>query len=260
MGQAFAQSKTSAQPSEIKTRSTSKPSKPSNSSNSSALNTATKVSQQQAEKTQDDKQLARIQKEIGDVLGAQMKAWNAGDIDAFMKIYWKSKDMTFSGGGKMRRGWQATLEQYKSSYPKGSMGQLRFDDLEITLLCDDAAMVLGNWHLVIDDNNLDGNFSLVLRNLKTGWKIIHDHSSSLEPEQGWLTIDQAEQVGRMWLKNPKGIFLTKTIGHYLEISTPQKKSDTEKPKAVYVNRLTAKVVELRPEDLENENEKKAKKN
>jgi ketosteroid isomerase-like protein len=45
-----------------------------------------------------------------------------------------------------------------------------------------SALVLGQWHLQMKDHtNRDGNFSLVVKKLTSGWKIIHDHSSSLEP-------------------------------------------------------------------------------
>jgi uncharacterized protein (TIGR02246 family) len=126
--------------------------------------------------------------EIEKLLTVQAQCWNEGDIDGFMQTYWKSEDLTFSGGGNTTRGWQATLDRYKKSYPKDKMGQLTFDGLETTLLSDEAAMVLGRWHLSIpqkegDDIKKDGNFTLVLKKLEGEWKIIHDHSSTLEPKE-----------------------------------------------------------------------------
>ena len=50
-------------------------------------------------------------------------------------------------------------------------------------------MVLGKWHLSIpqkdvdEDEKKDGNFSLVLKKVDQAWKIIHDHSSSLEVDE-----------------------------------------------------------------------------
>lgn len=126
--------------------------------------------------------------DIESLLTTQAKCWNAGDIEGFMQTYWKSEDLTFSGGGKTTRGWQATLDRYKKSYPKDKMGKLTFDGLEVTMLSDDAALVLGKWHLLMpqdgakEDLKKDGNFSLVLRKLDADWKIIHDHSSTLEEE------------------------------------------------------------------------------
>jgi len=127
-------------------------------------------------------------KEIESLLTEQSKCWNEGDIDGFMQTYWKSDDLTFSGGGKTTRGWQATLDRYKKSYPRDKMGTLTFDGLEVTMLSEDAALVLGKWHLSIpqkdakEDTKKDGNFSLVLRKVDQAWKIIHDHSSTLEAD------------------------------------------------------------------------------
>lgn len=124
--------------------------------------------------------------EIKSLLTVQSKCWNDGDIDGFMQTYWNSEDLTFSSSGKTTRGWQATLDNYKNSYPKDKMGTLTFDGLEVTMLSEEAALVLGNWHLSIPQKDLDedakkdGNFSLVLKKIDEAWKIIHDHSSSLE--------------------------------------------------------------------------------
>jgi beta-aspartyl-peptidase (threonine type) len=71
--------------------------------------------------------------EIRRLLERQAQAWNAGDIDAFMVPYWHSPDLTFSSGGHVTRGWQATLERYHQRYPtREAMGRLTFNDLEIT--------------------------------------------------------------------------------------------------------------------------------
>jgi hypothetical protein len=57
------------------------------------------------------------------------------------------------------------------------MGQLRFSQLEITLLGDAAALVLGRWQLTRPTSPVGGNFSLVLRRIDGRWLIIHDHTS-----------------------------------------------------------------------------------
>jgi beta-aspartyl-peptidase (threonine type) len=110
-------------------------------------------------------------------LKAQIQAWNAGNIDRFMESYWKSDNLTFSSGGKTIRGWQATLDRYKNRYPdKSAMGEVSFDQLEITPLGDTAALVLGRWQLKRAEP-IGGNFSLVLRKIDGAWRIIHDHTS-----------------------------------------------------------------------------------
>lgn len=122
-------------------------------------------------------------KQIQQLLKVQSECWNDGDIDGFMQGYWKSEQLTFSGGGTTTRGWQATLDRYREKYPPEKMGNLKFSDLEITMLADSAALVLGNWHLEMKETTARGNFSLVLKKTAGDWKIIHDHSSKIEESE-----------------------------------------------------------------------------
>lgn len=124
--------------------------------------------------TKDEKTKAAIRK----VMEEQAAAWNAGDIEGFMQGYWKSPDMKFVSGENVSRGWQSALDRYKKSYDsKEKMGVLTFSDLEITLLSKDSALVLGNWSLQRKADNPKGKFTLIFRKFKTGWKVIHDHTS-----------------------------------------------------------------------------------
>ncbi len=46
------------------------------------------------------------------LLTSQAADWNRGDIDGFMRGYWKSEQTTFSGTSGVSRGWQTVLEHY----------------------------------------------------------------------------------------------------------------------------------------------------
>jgi beta-aspartyl-peptidase (threonine type) len=58
------------------------------------------------------------------------------------------------------------------------MGHLDFSELEITPLGNDAALILGRWHLNRDAGPVGGIFTLVARRFPEGWRIIHDHTST----------------------------------------------------------------------------------
>jgi len=114
------------------------------------------------------------------VLDEQAGAWNRGDLDAFAEGYWKSDATAFAGTQGILRGWQALVERYHRSYPdRKAMGRLTFSELEVTLLCSDAALVLGHWHLDREAGPVGGVFSLVLRRFPQGWRIIADHTSTV---------------------------------------------------------------------------------
>jgi len=114
------------------------------------------------------------------VLNAQQAAWNRGDVEAFLIGYWRSPELTFSGSNGVSRGWDGVLARYKKNYPdRAAMGQLDFSDLEFRFLGPDCALVLGRWHLARERDELGGVFSLVWQRFPDGWKIIHDHTSTV---------------------------------------------------------------------------------
>lgn len=116
------------------------------------------------------------------VLTAQDEAWNRGDLDGFMKTYWKSDKLRFYSGGTVTSGWQATLDRYRKRYQAEGkeMGKLTFTDLEIEVLGPDSAMARGRWKLVLSKEKPEGLFTLILKKFPDGWKIVHDHTSAAE--------------------------------------------------------------------------------
>jgi|SRR5882672_3593347 len=113
------------------------------------------------------------------VLDAQRDAWNRGDVAGYMDGYARSADTVFVSGDNVTRGWQTVLDRYQKNYnSREKMGTLTFSDLEITPLGNDAAIVLGRWHLQRAKDEPHGRFTLIFRRTKQGWKIVHDHTSS----------------------------------------------------------------------------------
>ena len=128
--------------------------------------------------------------EVIEMLQASSASWNGGDLDGFLDDYWKSEELTFSGGSGVTRGWEDVRERYLRGYwaPEMERDSLRFEDLEVTALGDDHALALGRYVLFRPEEGGSvtntGYFSLVLRRTEDGWKIIHDHTSATPSEEG----------------------------------------------------------------------------
>ena len=136
-------------------------------------------SAQAASSAQSNKSDTTSEAAIRAVLDAQRDAWNRGNIEGYMDGYNRSPNTEFVGGDNISRGWQTVLDRYKKNYnSREKMGMLTFSDLEITMLSKDAALVLGRWRLKRANDEPHGTFTLLFRKTKTGWKIVHDHSSS----------------------------------------------------------------------------------
>jgi len=52
---------------------------------------------------------------ITKILEAQQSNWNKGDVDAFLEGYWHSPELTFSGSGRIARGWDGVLARDRKS-------------------------------------------------------------------------------------------------------------------------------------------------
>lgn len=123
------------------------------------------------------------EEEIRAVLTRQVNAWNAGDIDLFMETYVKTDALRFASGGTVRRGWQQTLERYRSRYPtREAMGKVTFVNVEIKRLSSEWAEAFGEYKLQREGNYQDasGLFTLLLFKTGDGWRILHDHTSAAE--------------------------------------------------------------------------------
>lgn len=110
----------------------------------------------------------------------QEDSWNEGDLEGFMKHYWKSDSLRFIGKSGLNHGWQKTLDNYKKSYKtQEEMGTLKFINKSMDILGEETIFVIGEWHLKRDETlgDLQGMYSLIWQKKNGTWVIITDHSS-----------------------------------------------------------------------------------
>lgn len=115
---------------------------------------------------------------IRQLLKEQTVAWNQGDLEHFMEGYWKNDSLMFIGKSGITYGWTNTLKNYKRGYPDTlAMGRLHFDILLVKRLSPEYFQVVGKWHLARSAGDLEGHFTLLLREMEGRWVIVSDHSS-----------------------------------------------------------------------------------
>ena len=118
------------------------------------------------------------EKTIRNAMNEQLAAWNAGDINRFMRTYWKNDSLMFIGKSSVTYGWQATKESYLKGYPDtAAMGKLDFNIIQVKRLSVLYFHVVGKWHLKRTAGDLSGHFTLLFKKVKDKWVIISDHSS-----------------------------------------------------------------------------------
>ncbi|MGH7480739.1 MAG: YybH family protein, partial [Longimicrobiales bacterium] len=121
---------------------------------------------------------------IRTLLQRSADAWNRGDLDGFLEPYLRSDRTTYIGSTGLRRGFDALRESYRAGYFASGPPEdrLEFDDIDVRTLGDSHALAIGRYRLVDRESGEttdEGIYSLTLLRTDAGWRIIHDHSSSL---------------------------------------------------------------------------------
>ncbi|HEY1201335.1 MAG TPA: DUF4440 domain-containing protein [Niastella sp.] len=112
------------------------------------------------------------------ILGDQTMAWNAVNIEEFMKGYWNNDSLMFIGKSGVTYGYQNTLMNYKKNYSNSDeMGTLSFDLIKVQRLSRDYYFVVGKWHLKRKVGDVGGHYDLIFRKINGSWFIVSDHSS-----------------------------------------------------------------------------------
>jgi beta-aspartyl-peptidase (threonine type) len=114
------------------------------------------------------------------VLDNQVAAWNRGDLKGYMLGYWHSDELTFFGASDETKGWDGAFQRYSAAFlgKDKQMGELAFTDIQLETLGSQAAYARGGWQLTLKDGTKrNGLFTLILKKLPEGWRIVHDHSS-----------------------------------------------------------------------------------
>ena len=113
------------------------------------------------------------------VMDTQQNCWNQGDIDCFMKSYWRSDSLMFIGGSSIIYGFENTLARYQKNYPdQAAMGQLAFRIIKLDRLASDTYSMVGKWNLDRESGAIGGHFTLLFRKIDGDWLIVRDHTSS----------------------------------------------------------------------------------
>jgi ketosteroid isomerase-like protein len=96
-----------------------------------------------------------------------------------MNGYARSAATVFVSQDEVSRGWETVRDRYRVKYSdRTKMGTLSFSEIEVTMLSPESAVVLGRWRLKRTDDEPHGRFTLILKHLPEGWRIVHDHTSA----------------------------------------------------------------------------------
>ena len=123
-------------------------------------------------------QYTKAEKDVVDLLERQAEDWNAGDLKAFMDGYLNSIDLVFIGSNGVTYGWETVFNNYQNNYPNdAARGMLKFELKQVRQHSRKVVSVVGKFILERKDEVLDGHFLLLVKKIKSRWKIVADHTS-----------------------------------------------------------------------------------
>lgn len=114
---------------------------------------------------------------IRDLIARMQAAWNLGDFRGYMDGF-ANPDVTFVSGGRIKTGWQDTLDHYVRDYgAPDRRGTLAFSEIRIDFLAPDAAQLISHYRLDRAIAPQDGINTRLMRKRAGRWVIALNHVS-----------------------------------------------------------------------------------
>lgn len=104
-----------------------------------------------------------------------------GVISRLIDGYWDSDETRWISGGSIIRGVETIRARYKSLYDSPEkLGQLEVRDLEIDILTDGDALIIGKWSHTARQLARTGVFTVHMKKVHGEWVMATDHASVSE--------------------------------------------------------------------------------
>jgi uncharacterized protein (TIGR02246 family) len=115
------------------------------------------------------------------LLDSHLASWNGGDLDGLLGTYVQDESVRYASASTVVHGIDRIRERFRRAYPDWSrLGELRYEDLVITLVGPADALVFGRAWVSRGDGSDDATslFSLHLSKRDGQWWIASDHTSA----------------------------------------------------------------------------------
>jgi ketosteroid isomerase-like protein len=115
------------------------------------------------------------------LLESHLVAWNGGDLGPLLDTYVQDESSRYATAGTVVHGIDGIRERFRQAYPaQGSLGQLRYEDVDITVISRTDAIVFGRARISgpAESPEATSLFTLHMQLRGEGWRIVADHTSA----------------------------------------------------------------------------------
>jgi hypothetical protein len=122
------------------------------------------------------------EQEIATALSAQYAAWNSGDLDGYMSIFWRSPLLVYVSESAVWKGYDEVRAKVARQYPgKGVRGLSILERLQTNVIGDGLATTIEYWTYVFPQGNkVHGITTCTWRKLPEGWKVVEGQTSATD--------------------------------------------------------------------------------
>jgi micrococcal nuclease len=124
-----------------------------------------------------------VENQIRTEVARYVTAVNSGDARALAALYVNDPRTTSIGDGDIHRGWRRISEVIRDAYGQAGTIRMTTDSVSVLRLGTDAAIAVMRYRWMLgrpEDRRITGAITLVYSRTPRGWRVAHDHTSTLE--------------------------------------------------------------------------------
>jgi uncharacterized protein (TIGR02246 family) len=124
-----------------------------------------------------------VERQITSEVAQFVAAVNSGDARKVAALYLDDSRTSSVGDGGITRGWQRVSDLIQESFGRAGRIRMATDSITVLPLGDKAAVAVLRYRWMIgreNDRRVAGAMTLVYTRTRRGWRVAHDHTSTLE--------------------------------------------------------------------------------
>ena len=125
-----------------------------------------------------------VENQIRTEVARYVAAVNSGNPQSVAVLYLNDPRASTVGDGQIYRGWQRIAELLREVYAQAGTVGMTTDSVEVLRLGNEAALAVVRYQWVLGRSSghpLTGAMTLVYTRTRRGWRVAHDHTSTLQP-------------------------------------------------------------------------------